>query len=676
MKTDKYNLIDILEERSLEHLVIPEIQRDYVWQEIDVLDLLSYINECYLSKTEKPYLGFIYAYNHVDFPYKYFLVDGQQRFTTLIILLLACYQKAGLEVPEYIFDGRNLKLDYKVRQDTHDFLFDLLSYYRSQPSTEIAIKDQLWYHNEYEGDRTIQNIITNHDVIKNWLDRQSHDIDKFIKFIEDDVSMSYFNIEESRQGEDLYIYMNSRGRQLEPNETLKARFLATTTNKEHWGTEWERWQDFFWKHKGDTRPDADAGFNDFLSLVQVLNMSKMNRSSDEISNFAAGRTDQRPVFASLPQTIEELAEIFEAYRWMVESETIVSFYKKQGEPNEYLTKMPPVDRRQAYYLRVLPVLAFLSASRSRDEQVVLRFVRFFYNVARKRQSVGKDIGNQLPSAVKLMFEYGSKKPEKPDVCDLLGYSKGRTILIDQEEKIKLGIYRQVEGWELRKEIEELFWKMEDHDFFEGEITFFLNRHYDIENKELDLTALKETWQAFQNLFIKKANQNKVALALLYFGFSWVRASPYYYENFNCTDWYEIVRIKNSSPLMDLLERISEGATLDDIIRSRICEYFRSNSLTTVEALKTESQFFDQIKILAAIDYFAEQKMFGSSYGHIAKDNRYDYKDPPFFNNKPDLFNVSRYISDGSEGRLMNILKNILQNNNKLIGILDSIIKGK
>lgn len=672
MRTGNYDLLTILEDQGLEQFLIPEIQRDYVWQIRDVQDFLDYIKQGHDGDaSDKPYLGFIYAYNDRDYPYKYILIDGQQRLTTIFLLLLAAHQKIGRGLPEYMFTRDKLKLEYKVRQATHDFMQSLITFCSKNPGLDFNIRDQIWYHKEYSSDRTINNIINNFSFINKWLDSLSADVPSFVKFIEDGISLSYFDIEETRQGEDLYIYMNSRGRQLEPNETLKARYLATTQEKDSWGTTWEKWQDFFWRHK-HTKPDADAGFNDFLRMVQVLTMSKNNDSSESISNFVSGKTDTDPSFEKLPQSIEDLGKIYEAYEWFINVPAIDSMYQAlEGEDN-YLTVIPKFDKRQVYFLRLLPVIVFLYASGCREEIVTLRFARFFYNIARKKDSIGKDIANQLPSAIKLMLEYGGKKQDHFDVCDLVEYTKGRSVLIDDEEVLKLTILRS--NPDDRLELEKLFWEVEDHAIFDGEISFLLSNHYNAESNEFKLAEFKNSWATFQNIFNKQKEHNKVALALLYYGNTWIEATPHYYQNYACMNWRALVRSDKSKPLMLLINTISQTRkTLDQIIESKIKNYFVTKGLNSVDTLKQEKSFFQQVRILAAIDFHTVKRFFTNSNGHVAKDNRYTYGDKHFFINEPELFNVGRYINDGSDGRLMRNMRHILQDTVKLQEVIDGII---
>ena len=110
MDTGKYKLLEILEFQNIDQFIVPEIQRDYVWEKKDVLDLLHSIQEGFLgTKEDIPYLGFIYAYNDRDYVYKDFIVDGQQRMTTVYLLLLACHLNLKKKLTDYLLKNEKLK---------------------------------------------------------------------------------------------------------------------------------------------------------------------------------------------------------------------------------------------------------------------------------------------------------------------------------------------------------------------------------------------------------------------------------------------------------------------------------------------------------------------------------------------------------------------------------------
>lgn len=666
MNTGKYSLLEILEFQNLEQLIVPEIQRDYVWQTEDVKDLLESIKDGF-SNNEKPYLGFIYAFTDKDYLYKYFLIDGQQRLTTVYLLLLACCQKLNKKLPPYLIKREKLKLDYKVRQATHDFLTDFVQHCKNNPNTpDFDIKAQSWIHNHYENDRTIQNIIKNYNSIVKWLECFDKDqTSQFLKFIEDDIELSYFNIENGREGEDLYIYMNSRGRPLEANETLKAKFLAKESEEDriYWGRKWEEWQDFFWKHRGSS-PDADAGFDEFLRRIQIINMCESDITHIDISNFITGRSVQKLDINLLPKTLKEIDDFFRATKWLAESSKIQDFFLNY-RIQDFFTTTPDIEKKQTYYLRTLPILTLLVKTGIEDEDMILRFIRFFYNVARKSK-IGKDVANHLPSSIKLILEYGKSKQDIYDVCDLIRYRNRRSVLIDDEEVLKFAIYRAQANEEGRRQKETFFWQAEDHPIFNGEINFLLNKYHNRESRQFDFQKFAKTWRAFKILF-PKDNRNSLFISrtLLYYGNTWFRETPYYYENYNCQNWDLLVRQDSGKYLLELLEDMHGKPIeyLDSLIKNKIKGFFIEKEYSSIESLKLVDDLFGQIKILTAIDYFSEKKLW--RYGYIAFDSRFSYGDKPFFYNNRVLYNISRYVNDGLQGRIINTLKSILDDDEKL-----------
>lgn len=687
MNTGKHKLLDLLEFPNLEQFIIPEIQRDYVWKTTDVLDLLESIKVGFEGgKKDTPFLGFIYAYNNRDYVYKYFLVDGQQRMTTIFLILLACHQIIGKKLPEYLIKNDKLKLDYKVRQETHDFLTALVNHCQiHQKDSKFIITDQVWFHSGYILDKTIYNMVENYNAIVKWLGKFNHvqPID-FLKYIEDNVELSYFDIENGEKGEELYIYMNSRGKQLEPNETLKAKYLANfeiQSEKEKWGREWELWQDFFWEHRINNA-DADAGFNDFLQMVQIINMCHLNKTTDDINIVSKGKSDIVLDFDLLPKSLDELKIYFEAFKYLVNSEKVISFFKSHENKKDFFSLSSSIDpnRKQIYYLRTLPIIALLANTKINDEEAILRFIRFIYNVSRK-ENIGKSISDQLPISLRLMIEYGKNKTKDFDVVDFIDYQKGRTSLIDDEEIIKQKLYKTPPLTSTREELENLFWKAEDHPVFSGEINFLLNPYFNENTYQFDLLKYKKTWTVFEKLFNgTKVNYGLISKALLYYGNTWLQNTPYYYYNYNCQDWYSLVRNDSRKHLLNLLEALHGKSInyLDTIIKKKAKDFFNKNKLTSIDSIKSKSELFEQVRILVAVDYYSE-KLIWNDCGYIAYDERFsskDYKGESFFNADKLIYNIPRYIGDGWNGRIIDMMKNVLNDDKKLDEIIKLILLGK
>lgn len=680
MHTAKYTIKDFLSFASLEQLVIPEIQRDYVWEVEHIMDLLSTFQDGFNgSEQDRPYLGFVYAYNDKDHPYKYFVVDGQQRLTSIYLILVLCYQLLNKPLPSYLQSSGKLKLDYKVRQSTHDFLINLINQLQSNLSDhDFIIEDQLWFHSNYRNDKTIINLIQNFYAVKNRLKEIGIlNIQNFIKYIENKVQLSYFDIESGREGEELYIYMNARGKQLEVNETLKAKFLGKIIEDERldWGLKWEKWQDYFWKYKGDN-PDADAGFDEFLRRVQILHMCSIGKTNDQVSNFSSEKSDLKINTELLPNSIVEIEEYFNAFKTMVESEVLKDFYNKFESSQNYLTVTPNAKKRQIYYFNTLPILSFIKESKVVDEKTIYRFTRFFYNISRK-SNIGKDISSQLPSAIKLVQEYVSSKPNLYDVVDLKNYNKNRSVLLNQEEIIKLQSFEKPPFGSSREALEELFWSAEDHPIFNGEIEFLLQNDKEKPEYEISLERINNVWTTFQTLFpteSSKLNNSDIIRTLLFYGNTWFQDSPYYYKNYDCADWSLLVKQQSGKYLKALLNDMYDKplSHLDNIIKAKITKYFKKKNLTTIESIKSSESLLDQVKVLAAIDFYSNKVLWTKSNFYLAEDERWSYKNELFFLKDRLLYNVQRYIGDGNSNRVLADMKSILKNENKIASIIDII----
>ncbi len=673
MKTGRYSILDILDFQNLEQFVIPEIQRDYVWSTSEVNDILDSIKDGF-ENNDIPYLGFIYAYNDNDYVYKYFLIDGQQRMTTIFLIMVALYYKLEKDFPEHIIKNGKIKLDYKVRQSTHDFLYDFINFLNNNKGLVLddkLINEQNWYHINYENDVTINNIITNFNLIYQWVcNFENEKLNDFLNFIEDDIQLSYFDIENGRQGEELYIYMNSRGRHLVENETVKAKFLSKldeNEDKEYWGKKWEDWQDFFWVNRLDN-PDSDKGFNEFLRIVQIISMSIENYSASVVNEFI---TSKDKISFSLLPILDKIEEYFIAFKYLAENELISEFFKKYESKN-YLIE---TDRMQIDYFRVLPIILLVSLKSPTSPESVLRFVRFIYNVSRK-SNVSKDIRAQIITAIKLMSEYGKDQTSNYDVCDLVNYAKGRAQILDEEEVIKLNLFKNPPSEINREELEILFWEIEDHKIFTGEISFLLLEHFNKENYSLIYNDLKKSWFTFKELFQNRANYKYISKALIYYGNTWKRETPHYYNNYNCQDWNWLIGTDKGKYLMQLIKEMY-GQKFDYIkmiIKRKITKYFQENSYSTIIDIKGTSSFFRQFKILVAIDFFSKDKIWDNG-SYIAEDNRYvDFweDEPDFFEEKRILYNTNRYVRDGYSGRILSFMNDILTDEKKIGAIFSQI----
>lgn len=252
---DKKNIEELLGN----YMVVPEIQREYVWgsnknivnQFIDSIKDNKDIN-----------VGFLYSYSNGNQEY---IIDGQQRLTTLVL----CLYYASLKQGEYDkfksllkVNSPNMSFTYRVRSNTEEFMQCL---FNSGLYKEEEIKDSKWYHTCYDSDISISSMI----ALLNYLADIKFDV-KYDDIL--NIEFWYYPIDETSLGEDLYITMNSRGKTLDNAEKLKP-LLFEKSRKElkNWGKIWDDWEDFFFTLlNGDDITKINVAMNNLIRIVWEL----------------------------------------------------------------------------------------------------------------------------------------------------------------------------------------------------------------------------------------------------------------------------------------------------------------------------------------------------------------------------------------------------------------------
>ena len=120
MQAVKLSFADILKiEGNVEHYHIPKYQREYVWGKYQWETLINDINE-----NEPDYfIGSVIVVSHSKDlrPGEekiYQVIDGQQRLTTISILLSAIYYKYNRWSKEIQDDDEDLKNEYTIKLDS------------------------------------------------------------------------------------------------------------------------------------------------------------------------------------------------------------------------------------------------------------------------------------------------------------------------------------------------------------------------------------------------------------------------------------------------------------------------------------------------------------------------------------------------------------------------------
>lgn len=190
---------------SAQHYTIPLYQRNYAWTEVEVIQLLEDIKDK-LADNDDYYIGTLTIDKSAG---EYYIVDGQQRFTT-ITLINAVAQGKYAENKE--ITASNLRFD--AREEIRQFIDGLFSNYDKTLLTVVA-------------DEGIENILAAIKTIEAYFhDWKQNDLKSYFSYFNQSVKIIELDVPEGTDINHYFEVMNNRGEQLEQHEILKAAFLS------------------------------------------------------------------------------------------------------------------------------------------------------------------------------------------------------------------------------------------------------------------------------------------------------------------------------------------------------------------------------------------------------------------------------------------------------------------
>ena len=191
------------------HYVIPRYQRAYAWEDKEIVQLIDDIND----STGDYYIGSLVVAKVKGKVETYEVVDGQQRLTTLYLLLHYLVSRGDLEGEV----GKTLSFDCRPNSNyTLTHIQDLLSKEKPFADEEDRLEQSI-----LNGLKAIDQKFTTGDAI---------DVDAFIERL---MSVILYRIEVPEHT-DLNRYfeiMNTRGEQLEQHDILKAQLMRYLSNR-------------------------------------------------------------------------------------------------------------------------------------------------------------------------------------------------------------------------------------------------------------------------------------------------------------------------------------------------------------------------------------------------------------------------------------------------------------
>ncbi len=185
--------------------VIPRYQRAYAWEYDEIVQLIEDIYDA-TSVDSNYYIGTLIVYKTKDDPETYEVIDGQQRLTTLYLLLsyLRSKEDSDIKAPE-----KTLLFDCRKRSNY----------------TLKYIEEVLKNNSVLEDERLEQSILNGLDVIRQKFEGENLNERDFYERLKR-VIIYRIEVPENTDLNKYFEIMNTRGEQLEQSDILKARLMS------------------------------------------------------------------------------------------------------------------------------------------------------------------------------------------------------------------------------------------------------------------------------------------------------------------------------------------------------------------------------------------------------------------------------------------------------------------
>ena len=657
-----YKLMNLLEN----NLVIPEIQRDYVWGNNETVVKRFFNN---IKNNKKLDIGFFYSYKIYDDSYA--LIDGQQRITTLILL----YWYLNIEKEKL----QNFK--FKVRENCNNFLIRLLksnkndienSIQNSQLNLSEKIKNSSWYLSIWNDDPTIKSMLKSLDIINKFIEEnKEYDIKNNIN------NITFTCLEHNnRDIETKYILLNSRGATLTLEEQLKPILIEDIIDiqtKNEWLEKWDKdWQDILWECRYDNIYDNKYIWNAVLYWVRDIfviekTICKKENIKKDLNNLdfeydlisISGNENKKyvldildwviPTLNYINKNIEDIKKVYET-----ENYNDLEWILKGKIDSKYSLE-------HSYKVMIYSVLFLFKEQKEENiSELDLEKIRIFRNLVLNTNIDSSNIYNAISSLKKL-----SKADSIEKLKELL--SKSLTAINNEqrkEELLKLKIFDEYPNYK------NIILDMEKSKLFNGKIKniFILmlsNSTYDIielynkntiftnENIESLFNHLKANdSDIFQKLFARYEEIDKLKINI----WGELLFENNVYKSDNNYIWIETDEICGSL-VLNYLYNEKKYKDINDFLFKR-----RKNKLKEINKNIRDIKYIDnpihQLYIIYVLSYdreyfiFDEIKKDNKNFGvygnefEIPEEEKYKAEKSPF--NKKLLFQSYRYQWRGGQ----------------------------
>lgn len=602
---------------------IPLIQRDYAQgrqsQQVTQIRERFIADLCDALVDDGKTIDLDFVFGHVLESTLYPL-DGQQRLTTLF--LLHCYLAWHLPDSEAVTMAWH-KFSYATRPSARYFCKFLLKCRPDVAGTTVSewLTDQAAYLPTWKHDPTIGGMLVTLDAIqtrfaslfpanelhtgmsKAW-ERLIHEESPAIRF-------HLLPIHATDRGETLYVKMNSRGKPLTEFENIKAEIEQTLTKNKALAPEKVAdflrkadtdWADLFWAYRGDdtvvegvSMPLIDEEFMRYLRFVMEVLAWKCDLTVDQ------EKTDAEALYELSAMLLGSVNPKADSHLdWLIEAldvwlETNTDGVRKPVNINQIFEQIFTREKSsETVPLRVFNFREFANVDLFRaccDYYGVrpwrLAHTLLFYGVLRGRIEKIPDVDlhrrlrllRNLIDASQDEIRAGTTRNNMPKLISEVEriVTTGLLDAIDTFNQVQLANERAKRDFlqthpSLRTELE----RLEDHDLLRGGLTVFdlspnQPAHQFVHRAQQFVTLFQQPYQTVTGALLAKGDYSDHRGSIRWTGHRLVDfGAPK-----NSEPWQTLFRGKKedkgihpcTAPLMDLLDDLSNGTSLNDVISS-------------------------------------------------------------------------------------------------------------
>ncbi|MDE5828498.1 MAG: DUF262 domain-containing protein [Duncaniella sp.] len=553
-----------------EKIIIPDLQRDYCWGASNLVEKFV-VSLLKLDRTQPITLGLIYGYVDNSLVAEHLqLCDGQQRLTTIFLLLGELYRRLKREkIKHHLIsdfelndDDREPYLLYAIRESSLYFLSDLTYYYflgNNIIENAGQISDQPWFLSGYKQDPSIKSMLSALSTIERLLDKANVDLTDFADFLLDKVEFLYVDMYNRSNGEETFVVINTTGEPLTSNENDKPKVIRANYSVDDAAMRWEEMEQWFWINRNRTaNPEhtSEEGFEQFVRIVKL-----MQSASDRDYISIRENIDNIPLESI---AFEQIYASFKAYK---------RIYDLHGYQERYDDDVRP-DYTDGYsendLFRLLPVIKYVMKYPDSCDEDVLRVFHIYRNNSRYRNTdVNKtDLYAPAYRAMATVSMMTSSSPENIFASSFMPADEKRKYDM-------LSLWRKGCDESQCHPMERIVARAEKHKILRGRVSLFLDwADYDEENMIKYINRFELLWPSAEGHGLDKLRRTLLCMGLSDY--------PIRYQgkgiNTFCNEpeqWYSLMMKEDNSDIIRKL--LDDNRQLDDIIDENFADagYFKS-----------------------------------------------------------------------------------------------------